>query len=406
MKPRIAASAAHGSQPPRLPYVLAFMTALFVLGVGIGYYQERAFWFLPWMQPQQPHRPVMADGKDAPPETDLEIMRKRYAARGVEGELLQLAFTAPLIRRQKIHAPISGTEAIFDANESIYVPEAWLADAFDRLRILEASRLLLDEGKTPVLKVRFRLRGRAYDAYAYGQAREACAKSGTASLIFPGSGLNQSSEIYEGVRNNYQFGILEGLSANGGDIFVLIKPNEDILAFHDGAGKLDYSFVINFQLNRNGSYSASYIVQSLAIAKFLRTCYGSLVLAGLSQGGAAALLASFQVKPRAAIIASGYSTLSRKFEWSGFEQIVLPSGTYWNAQEPANIRRRIRALPTTYFFSWGKKDSAPYKMEVDSGSTCKALASLRNVHCMVHDGGHVFPVEAIQRFLQAEMEGS
>jgi hypothetical protein len=392
--------------PPRLPYVIGLMTALFVFGVSVGYFQERAFWWIPFFQATQPHQDAAsATGKagDSGNARQALISDPPLTA---EGELLQLAFTGPLIDHEKVLPAIESVEGIYNANESTYVPEAWLADAYGRLAILESSRLLLDEGKTPVLKVRYRLRGRVYEAHAYGQAADPCKGRGTASLIIPGSGTNQSSAIFEGASDNYHHGILEALREDGGDVFVLVKPNEDILAFHDGAKKLDFAFIINYYLNRGGSYSASYIVQSLAVAKYLKACYRSLILAGLSQGGAAVLLASLQAKPRAAIVASGYSTLVKKIAWSGFEQIVLPSGIYWGIHDAATLRAQIAALPTQYLFSWGKNDSAYYKLEVENEFTCKAFARLRNVHCTVHDGGHVFPVEDIKAFLRTAGAGS
>lgn len=386
--------------PPRAPYLIGLMAAIFLFGVSVGHFKEEAFWWLPFFpSTPQPEQPAAAKaGRDS-------IAARKPAAKAPENlsaeeELLRLAFSAPLSTGEKLLPAIESAEGIFRANDSIYVPEAWLADAYMRLSIIEATRLLLDEGKTPVLKVRYRLRGKLFEAHAYGRAADPCKGQGTASLVIPGSGLNQSSAIVEGSKENYHQGILEALAENGGEVFVLVKPNEDILAFHDGAKKLDYAFIINYHLNRGGSYSASYMVQSLAIAKYLKTCYRSLIVAGLSQGGGAALLASLQARPRAAIVSSGYSVIARKLIWSGFEQIVLPGGSYWGIHDAATLRSRIGAQPTRYFFSWGKNDSAFFKFETESRPTCSALARLPNVHCVVHEGGHSFPVDEIKAFLR------
>jgi len=393
-----------GRPPPRMPYLIGLMAALFLFGVSVGHFKEEAFWWLPFLPVAQPPREdAAAAGKAAQPDHAARLEAAAIEAAPLltaEGELLQLAFSGPLIEREKMLPPIESTEGIFKANDSIYVPEAWLADAYARLSIVETTHLLLDEGKTPVLRVRYRLRGKLFEAHAYGRVTAPCKGRGTASLVIPGSGLNQSSAIFEGASDNYHYGILEALGEGGGDVFVLVKPNEDILAFHDGAKKLDYSFIINYHLNRGGSYSASYIVQSLAVAKHLQACYRSLILAGLSQGGAAALVASLQAKPRAAIVSSGYSPLVRKITWAGFEQIVLPGGMYWGIHDSRILRARIAALPTSYLFSWGKNDSALYKIEVDNELTCQALARLRNVRCAAHDGGHAFPVDDIKVFLR------
>jgi len=391
-----------GKPPPRMPYLIGLMAALFLFGVSVGHFKEEAFWWLPFFPETQPH-PAPAIGKTAQPDDgagDRQAAATETPSLTAEGELLRLAFTGALIEHEKLLPAIESAQGIFKANESIYVPESWLADAYARLSIVESTRLLLDEGKTPVLRVRYRLRGKLYEAHAYGRTADPCKGRGTASLVIPGSGLNQSSAIVEGSKENYHHGILEALAENGGEVFVLVKPNEDILAFHDGAKKLDYAFIINYQLNRGGSYSASYIVQSLAVAKYLKTCYRSLIVAGLSQGGGAALLASLQAKPRAAIVSSGYSVNVRKFVWSGFEQIVLPGGSYWSIHDAATLRSRISAQPTRYFFSWGKNDSAFFKIETETRPTCSALARLPNAHCVIHDGGHSFPVDEIKAFLR------
>ena len=40
--------------PPRLPYVIGLMAGLFVFGVSVGYFQERAFWWVPFYAATQP----------------------------------------------------------------------------------------------------------------------------------------------------------------------------------------------------------------------------------------------------------------------------------------------------------------------------------------------------------------
>ena len=75
----------------------------------------------------------------------------------------------------------------------------------------------------------------------------------------------------------------------GGGVYTFIKPNEDFLAWHDGNGKkLSGDFIWNWHLNREGSYSVSYLVQSLAFTKWMKGCFKKTLIAGLSQGGAAA----------------------------------------------------------------------------------------------------------------------
>jgi hypothetical protein len=86
--------------------------------------------------------------------------------RGQE-ELLQFAFTDPLIVGQQIHPPVTSLDGIYEANFALELPVESFFDAFDALAITAGSTILLDDGATEVLRVTFRLAGREYDAYAY-----------------------------------------------------------------------------------------------------------------------------------------------------------------------------------------------------------------------------------------------
>ena len=85
--------------------------------------------------------------------------------------------------------------------------------------------------------------------------------------------------------------------------YTFIKPNEDCLAFYNGEGKVNIAFFVNWLLNNATSFSAAYIVSAMAITKYLQQRHDKVVVAGLSQGGGAALLTSLQSRPTAAVIA-------------------------------------------------------------------------------------------------------
>ena len=184
-----------------------------------------------------------------------------------------------------------------------------------------------------------------------------------------------------------------------GGILTLIKPNEDFLAWHDGNGKkLSGDFIWNWHLNREGSYSVSYLVQSLAFTKWMQGCFDRTLVAGLSQGGAAAMLNALQSEPDLAIVASGSSVINDLAEWSGHSQLIGVPG-YRALSRPEYLVDRLKQSPAQWFFSWGKQEIGTYRIEAEEQRTAEVIRMLPNVTTAVHDEGHVFPVQEIRSFL-------
>ena len=314
-----------------------------------------------------------------------------------EQELLQSAFTDPLIPATHIHPPITSLQGIYDANRSLMLPVNQFFEAYDQLEIIDAALLVLDQGATHVLQVTYTLAGTRYDAYAYAVGAPTAGVG--AALVIPGSGWNQSSAIYKNDPANYHFGILETLG-EAFEKFILIKPNEDCLAFHNGQAKLNEDFFLNWLLGMGASYSAHYITHSLALTKYLQQHYATVVVAGLSQGGAATLLNALQSHPQVAIIASGFSVVNAWVKGAGYNQILIPGlQQRWTNEA---IRARMQGLPTRFLFTYGQEETSTYKMEAYERLTCRYFAALPNVECGIHEYGHIFPVEIMRQFLSRE----
>jgi len=318
-------------------------------------------------------------------------------------QLLQLAFTDPVNEQDLYYPAITSLEGILEANDRIFMRTNDFEGAYEHIHLLGAERVLRTEPAVPIVRVRFEYHGREYQAFAYGGFPTH--DHGTrASLIIPGSGLNQSLGIATGDPANYHFGILDALTA-GGDIYTLIKPNEDFLAWHNGSGnKLDGAFIWNWHLNRGGSYSVSYLVESLAMTKYLQDCFDEVILVGLSQGGAAVMLNALQSKPKAAIVASGHH-LDNGTEWSGPNQLVGVPG-YSALFGPLHLVDSLRSSPTEWLFTWGRNDTGTYRIEAEERLMAGALEGLSNVSHAIHDGGHVFPVECIREWLVTRIGSS
>lgn len=363
-----------------MPFLRAFAIStlcflVFAYGVGVGVYQWPPFAFL--KQAVEPSRS---------PPGELP-----YAG---ERELLRFAFTEPLIDGDLIYEPVTTLEGIRQANLSILFPFEQFSTTYARLIITSASRTSLNAGRDQILKVSYLIDGKTFEAFAY--TPKVKYDSDAAALIIPGSGKNQSSAIYLKDPGNYHFGVLEAIG-DGAAKYVLVKPNEDFLAVHDGTSKLNEDFIIPWLFDRGASYSAQYIANSLAITKYLQRNYEKVMVAGLSQGGGAAFLNALQSHPDAAIISSGFSTISEKADWSGFRQIIIPG--FKKDLDLEAVRLQVEKSETRFLFTYGKRERGTYKIEAEDATTCKFFAKTHNVSCEIHESGHEFPSEIIKDFL-------
>ncbi|XWN37464.1 MAG: hypothetical protein ROO71_00790 [Balneola sp.] len=180
-------------------------------------------------------------------------------------------------------------------------------------------------------------------------------------------------------------------------IYIYIKPNEDVLAFHNGFRKIEDRFYINWHLNHGSSYSAQYIISSMAFTKYLKDKYHKTIVAGLSQGGGAALWNSIQMEPDVAIISSGYTVTKRKIQSSGHNQIIIPSLS--KNFNPDTVRNIISRNSTKFLFTYGEEEKGVYKVEALRNQTCDFFGDISNIDCIIHSEGHVFPVNEINHFL-------
>lgn len=318
----------------------------------------------------------------------------------LDQHLMQYAFTRESPINGLIHPEISSVEDFYQLNSSILTPRENYHDAYANISIGIAEQLHLN-GSPPILKLPFTLNDIAYEAYAYGTVDEACDRSITsAALIIPGSGNKQSKGIYENDPNNIHYGIIEALSSVD-DVYVQIKPNRDARAWHNGSGlRVNGDFVYNWQLRMGGSYSVSYLVEALALMKYLNLCSDHTIVAGLSQGGAAALHVSLQALPSQAIISSGYSVLGEKIHWAGFNQIMGVPGSEVIAVADSFVAS-LRNSTTQYLFTWGKTENWYYREEALNLHTASLLTDVPNAIGINHDGGHIFPTSEIVDFLNS-----
>jgi len=149
-------------------------------------------------------------------------------------ELLDELFTEQLLSKENlIYAPINSFSELYTRINENYTPiEEEKFDLYSNIKIVKDSIFNLNGYN--IIKITFSLNNRIYNSYNYFNNFP----QDTAFLILPGSDPNQSYAIVSENNKNYHYGFYTKFKNRYG-IFVYIKPNEDILAWHNGSKKIN-----------------------------------------------------------------------------------------------------------------------------------------------------------------------
>lgn len=326
-----------------------------------------------------------------------------------EDEFFDIAFSGTVSSSHIFHPPAENLESVREFNRLTYFPRRRFTEAFAGISI--KSHYLLDYADyPPVSVIRYEVDGYDRKAFVYGKI-DSCSPGNYSNesvlFLIPGSGENQSLGAYLGDDKNYHHGIRDIAVKSNLNFLVLIKPNQDFLAYvNKGTGnKLSFDFITSYQYSIGGNYSVSYMVDALAVQKFLKKCYVKTVFAGLSQGGLANFITSLYSNPTVSIVSSGYSLLQDDVYWAGGDQIQLLAGggnlSKFFSEE--FIAGKVKNSSTKFFLTWGIHESGTYGIEAERKYTASRLEQLENFHYDVGDYGHVFPVKAINAFLEKSL---
>jgi hypothetical protein len=279
---------------------------------------------------------------------------------------------------------------------------------------LAGARVALDQVSIPALSAfgQIELRGQSVelgmkrvDYRVDGLARSAWASvetrgSDCAVLLIPGTGWNMGTEIM--ARTGIHGSIVDTLTPC--DVAVLVKPNEDARAIHDGRFKLNDRFIYPHMLQAGGSYAATYLAEARAVLLSLKHEYELVGVGGLSQGGWATMYVVLQEAADFAIVSSGFVVgfNGPVHGPSSMSQIIIPGLLPdWSLE---GIASRLSTSSTEWLFTFGRGESGPVGEDARSGTTCAWLASTgARVNCVVHDGGHEFPTSPIADFLGRQL---
>ncbi|MGD0887272.1 MAG: hypothetical protein ABSA46_20710 [Thermodesulfovibrionales bacterium] len=311
---------------------------------------------------------------------------------GPDAELSRrFAFVDPLVEaKNQIDAPIQNMQQVHERVRKLELDVSRFYNAFEKLHVLNTSFL-----KPNVFSLDFEL-GRQYTTYCYFE-KSLSGSSHTAILLIPGSGYNQSSAILPGGLRNYHDGLYQ-VARNHGDVFVYIKPNEDIRAIHNGEHKLSYDFITNTLISHGGSYSAYYVVETMAITKFLEKKYERVIVAGVSQGASAALLNGIQSWPDSVIsIAAGYYPSDNYAYHSSPFNIMIPGLSI--TVKPATILNSIRIHSTRWLFTLGKLDVGGARVAYEEDQLSRYFNKVEQVTIEKHSNSHDVPGPLIDDYL-------
>ena len=312
-------------------------------------------------------------------------------------DILRFGFTDPVATDWLLTDPVRTVTGIRAANNATFMFAEGFENGYECITVQGATELSNRTGTQHAVRVDFSYRGTVYAALAYGRLPGSCGAR-SAALVIPGSGLNQATSIVNRDAANVHHGILDALGSIS-HTYALIKPNEDALAWHDGNGaKLTGDMIWNYHVNRGGSYSVSYLTQSLAFVKWMKSCFDQTVVAGVSQGGAATLINALQSKPTAAVVSSGHSLLFDQVEYAGHNQLLNVPG-YASLAKSGTLVKAMTSSPTAWLFTWGRAELDIYKVEADTGFTASYIEPLPQVDVNIHDGGHEFPIENVRAFI-------
>ena len=307
---------------------------------------------------------------------------------------LKQHFIDPIINPTKLrYPPIASRDELNNRINNMLIDVEKMTSAYDDIELIS------DTIEENIFICTFRYKDKIDTVFAY--FIRSLDNSNIGINIIPGSGINQSTAMlqYTSINDNYQSNI-DDIAKNYGDVYILVKPNEDFLAIHNGSKKIGSISFVNHLINNGGSYSSYYLLQSLVLSKFINQKYSKLYVTGLSQGGLAALINSIESKPNKAVIASGFSYFMKDPYRSSHNQIIIPG--YRNDYNPDSVYQRIEESPTNFLFTWGLEEQGLYGKEALTKTTANFFQPLNNVRSIIHPEGHVYYEPAINEFLSTE----
>ena len=251
----------------------------------------------------------------------------------------------------------------------------------------------------PIYYLNFSLNSKSTKSYFTYSPKSTNSSDSVAFLVIPGSNNNQTTEIINGVGYHNINCYVKNYLKTIGDTYIYTKPGEDFRALKRKNNKLntgDYytpgapSFLYNYLNSNNKPYGINYLIECIALIKYLNKKYKKVILLGCSQGGYATLLTSMNSTIDASVISSGYSI---NFDNSPTDIYALQQnfGNLTTNLSDTAVKNGLKKNNAEFLFSWPNLDSYWYQLEHDSHPTQIYLTGLTNCNYYYNYTYHSFP---------------
>lgn len=242
----------------------------------------------------------------------------------------------------------------------------------------------------PFVSIPFSLNLKSSSAYAYFTPTTNSDKCKKAFLIIPGSGINLSTEVIKGLGYHCAYCNVKATCAQFGDVFIHMKPNEDVRAIYWNNKKLN-TYIFSSLASSMRHYGINYLIEIIATLKYMKAHYNQVYILGLSEGGYATLLATMFEEPTGAIVSAGYSINFDTYAWSN-ATLRMRFDSLLDVYDRNGVYSTIQNSSTKYLFTWGDQDPVPLMQdEHDSNFTRIFLDTLPNCNFYYNYTTHTFP---------------
>lgn len=256
----------------------------------------------------------------------------------------------------------------------------------------------------PLVHLPFTFLNKSANSYAYRHIDSNQTDCKYAFYIIPGNGQNQSIDIVRGFGYHNQLCYMRNLCIQYGDVFTFIKPNHDSRAFNWNGYRMNEDYLLYYLISANTRYGINYVVEMVAMLKYLKANYDKVFILGLSEGGYSALMATMYEEPDAALISGGYSidldtnTIENDFLRLRFDYLL-------DSFNRVKVKNKITNSKTNYLFTWGENDPVPtMDPEHDFHYTQNYFGPLPNCSYFYDFFDHTFPpCPNIDTFIQRNL---
>ncbi|MCC7030410.1 MAG: T9SS type A sorting domain-containing protein [Chitinophagaceae bacterium] len=221
-----------------------------------------------------------------------------------------------------------------------------------------------------------------------------------AFFIIPGNGDHQALELAQGPGYHNQLCQIKNHCINYGDVYAFIKPNQESRAICWNGHRMD-DYLLWYLNTAYTPYGINYLIEIIAMVKYLQAHYDKVFIFGLSEGGYATMLTTMYTEPDAAIISGGYSIgldtnyVENSFLRYRFDYLL-------DTFNQVKVKSHITASKTNYLFTWGENDPVPtMDPEHDFHYTQNYFGPLPNCSYFYDFYDHTFPpCPVIDTFIQ------